>query len=81
MQLHHQLLKTLQRNRFAEKIALPQGATVSLQKSALLLRLHALGYHINAQAVRHADHGLHDQCIGMLNANVAHKALVACIWR
>ena len=46
------------------------------QKRPLRVRLHAFGDHVDSQALRHADDGLHDQRIGVLNANVAHKALV-----
>jgi hypothetical protein len=47
-----------------------------LQKRPLRVSLHAFGDHIDTQALRHADDGLHDQCISVLDANVAHKALV-----
>ena len=64
------------RQRFAEQVALVQVATGLAQRNALLFGFNPFGNHVQPQAAREPDDGVHDGGVVGVGEHVAHKALV-----
>jgi len=62
-----------QRQGMAEQIALEVAAAVSLEEFELLGSLHALGDHLDAEMSRHAEDGLDDHGVIVVDDDVTHE--------